>query len=86
MTPCIDLAAWKKLQAHAATMKDVRLTDLFAKDPARFDSLSIRLPGLLADFSKNIVTAETLALLTDLLNESGFKACAMTCSRASTST
>lgn len=72
-TNCRDLASWKKLEKHAAAIKSLRLEDEFVRDPARFDALSHRLPGLLADFSKNLVTSETIGLLTGLLAESNFE-------------
>jgi glucose-6-phosphate isomerase len=42
------------------------MRDLFARDPARAEHLSLRAAGIYADYSKNIVTAETMALLVDL--------------------
>jgi len=44
------------------------MSDLFAADPARAERLSRRAPYLLVDFSKNIITDETLRLLLELAN------------------
>ncbi|NNJ78285.1 MAG: glucose-6-phosphate isomerase [Xanthomonadales bacterium] len=55
---------WRALESHAAEMKSRHLRDLF-DDPSRFEHFSIddRDLGFLLDFSKNIVTGETLDLL-----------------------
>lgn len=62
-------SAWKKLQQHAAAMKDVQMKDLFARDNQRFEKYSCRFQDILVDFSKNLVTDETLALLLSLARE-----------------
>ena len=38
----VDLSAWKSLQAHAAATRDLQMRDLFAKDPNRGETLSLR--------------------------------------------
>ncbi len=55
--------AWLALQAHHAEIAEAKLRDLFEQDPERFARFSIEADGLLLDFSKNRVTAETMALL-----------------------
>jgi len=63
----VNSEAWKKLQAHFdATMKTTEMKELFAADPARFEKMSVSFGSILLDFSKNIVTEETLALLEGL--------------------
>ncbi|MEY3442803.1 MAG: hypothetical protein RLZZ519_1084 [Bacteroidota bacterium] len=64
-----ETAVWSQLQAHAQSMKSVHMKSLFAAEPDRFDRMSIRLDELLFDYSKNIVTDETLRLLFDLASE-----------------
>jgi glucose-6-phosphate isomerase len=61
-----ELAAWRALAAHAEAMRGVRLRELFADDPERFTRLSGRLDDLLADWSKQRVTSETMDLLVEL--------------------
>lgn len=61
--------AWKRLQAHYATMQHTHLRDLFAQDAQRFEHFSLRLEDILLDFSKNHLTAETLKLLVELAHE-----------------
>jgi len=66
-------AAWKKLAAHYGAMKRVHMKRLFAEDPERFLDFSIRFDDILVDYSKNRITAETLALLHDLAEACGLK-------------
>ena len=63
-------AAWKALQQHFATMKDVQISDLFAQEPERFSSFSATFDDqMLVDYSKNRITAETLTRLLALAEE-----------------
>ncbi len=64
--PMTTLPAWAALETHAASLRDVHLRDLFAGDPDRFARFSFSLGPLLADYSKNRVTAETMGLLMEL--------------------
>ena len=62
--------AWQALEAHFAANKETRLKDLFAQDPQRFDKFSLTYQGdILVDYSKNLITQETMALLQDLAKE-----------------
>lgn len=67
-------AAWQSLAAHAETLKNTHLKDLFAAQPNRFAAFSIQLEDILVDFSKNRITAETLELLQQLATEMDLKA------------
>ena len=58
-----DSPAWRDLTAHAEVLRPLHLRELFAADPERFANFSLRHGGLLLDFSKQRVGAETLALL-----------------------
>lgn len=61
-----DLAtsqAWGELLAHARGLLPQHLRELFAADNQRFQHMSLRAGNLLADFSKQRITAETLTLL-----------------------
>lgn len=73
-----ELNSWKALQLHYDTVgKHLNLNQLFAEDPERFDTLSATfgtighssLPLMLLDYSKNIVTKETMSLLMNLVKE-----------------
>ena len=66
--------AWKQLDAHRARIADVPVRQLFADDPERAARLSLRMDDLLADFSKQRVTPETITLLARLAREAGVEA------------
>jgi len=52
--------SWKKLKAHHRVMQKTRMADMFANDPKRYSSYSLIFEDILVDFSKNIITMETL--------------------------
>ena len=54
---------WKALKAHAAQMKTASLRELFAADPTRGTSFSLDVGGWHLDYSKNLITTETMRLL-----------------------
>ena len=64
----------RQLRRHAGALSKRRLGDLFAADPARAERLSIELPGLFIDYSRNLLTPETLALLTGYAQSLDFNA------------
>ncbi|MFY8045552.1 MAG: hypothetical protein ACOVOS_03225 [Chitinophagaceae bacterium] len=59
----LETKAWKKLEAHYQQMKTVHLRELFAQDPDRFTSFSNCIEDIVIDYSKNIITKETVSLL-----------------------
>ncbi|WP_396138817.1 glucose-6-phosphate isomerase [Flavobacterium sp.] len=65
----IQTQAWKKLQAHFETMKNVQMQQLFANEPARAEKMHLQWNDFLVDYSKNIISAETISLLQELANE-----------------
>ena len=69
MTPLRQTAAWQALTVHHAEIGDTHLRDLFASDPARGETLAAEGAGLYLDYSKNRITAETIALLVRLAEE-----------------
>jgi glucose-6-phosphate isomerase len=64
-------AAWKKLETHYEEMKEVHMRHLFADDAGRFNKFSLCLSELVFDYSKNIITEKTIALLIELAEECG---------------
>ncbi len=66
MTPLTHTPQWQALAAHRDALAPAHLNDFFAADPQRFTHLSLRCGDLLADFSKQRLTAETLGLLIQL--------------------
>jgi glucose-6-phosphate isomerase len=65
--------AWAALEAHASTIRDVHLRDLFANDPSRGERLTAEAAGIFLDYSKHRVTDETLRLLIALAEASGLR-------------
>ena len=70
-TPLRSRAAWRALQQHHDQIREVDLSELFARDPTRGERLTAEGAGLYLDYSKNRITAETLSLLLQLAEESG---------------
>lgn len=66
-------AAWKALQEHYHSNKDVKMKDLFSTDEKRFETFSLQLGDIYFDYSKNIITSETVQLLLQLAEECQLK-------------
>ncbi|MEW6713838.1 MAG: glucose-6-phosphate isomerase [Nitrospirota bacterium] len=69
----IQTDAWKRLKEHFALMKDKHMRDMFQEEPERFSEFSLTFEDILIDYSKNIISAETLGLLDELAEEAGLK-------------
>ncbi|MBC7866106.1 MAG: glucose-6-phosphate isomerase, partial [Gloeobacteraceae cyanobacterium ES-bin-316] len=61
--------SWKALQAHYNLFEQVKMKDLFYNDPERFSTFSLELEDILFDYSKNIITQNTLDILIELAQE-----------------
>jgi len=61
---------WKALESHNKKVRHVHLRQLLADDPRRAESMTVRAAGLYFDYSKNLITRETLKLLIQLAEES----------------
>jgi glucose-6-phosphate isomerase len=61
-----DTKAWTALKAHHAKVRDLTLRALFRDDPERAQRQTLEAVGLLLDYSKHRITAETLPLLLDV--------------------
>ncbi|MEU1022247.1 glucose-6-phosphate isomerase [Streptomyces sp. NPDC005904] len=57
---------WTALAAHREQLGEVRLRELFAADPARGTAYTLQVGDLHIDYSKHLVTDETLRLLREL--------------------
>jgi glucose-6-phosphate isomerase len=68
--PTIRHSGWRALSAHYKKVREVHLRQLFADDPKRGPRMTAEALGLLLDYSKNRITAETLKLLLNLAEES----------------
>ncbi|QIK38653.1 glucose-6-phosphate isomerase [Caldichromatium japonicum] len=58
-----ELPQWQALQQHWETLRLQHLRALFAADPRRAERMSIQAAGLYLDYSKNLITPDTLDLL-----------------------
>ncbi|MDR3490517.1 MAG: glucose-6-phosphate isomerase [Gammaproteobacteria bacterium] len=65
MTTITNSKQWHDLQAHQKQIAKLRMQDLFDENPSRFSQFSQQLENILFDYSKNLITSETIALLCD---------------------
>ena len=65
--------AWSKLTEHQLKMTDVNMRQLFEADKNRHKDFSLFFNEILIDYSKNIITNETLSLLNELAEETGLR-------------
>ncbi|MFD0370756.1 glucose-6-phosphate isomerase [Streptomyces sp. NPDC127114] len=66
-----QLPEWTALGKHREQLGDTHLRELFAADPQRGSAYTLRVGDLYLDYSKQLVTDETLALLRDLAAATG---------------
>src|SRR5262245_8924853 len=66
-------ADWQALARHRDQIRATHLRQLFADDPGRADRFSAEAAGLFLDYSKQRITAETLALLLELARASDLR-------------
>jgi glucose-6-phosphate isomerase len=71
--PLTDRPAWKALENHYKHIAELDLRTLFAQDVRRGDRMTVEAVGLHLDYSKNLVTDETLKLLMRLAEESDLR-------------
>ncbi len=64
-----QLASWQALQESANKMKKVHLKDLFANDSTRFAQFSTQIPGVLFDYSKQLIDNSVMTQLLSLAQE-----------------
>lgn len=65
--------AWNELEIHANEMMQVKMKDLFAADKERFQMFSVQAGDILFDYSKNIISHQTIQLLLALATQCGIK-------------
>ncbi|MFE3884273.1 glucose-6-phosphate isomerase [Streptomyces lydicus] len=61
-----QLPEWTALSKHREQMAQVHLRELFERDPGRAERYTLQVGDLHLDYSKHLVTDETLGLLRDL--------------------
>lgn len=67
--------AWEKLRAHFYDkMQTASMTEMFANDSTRAEKFNLQWNDFLVDYSKNIITQETIDLLLALAKEVDLKA------------
>ncbi len=64
---------WRELEQHQKLLSQTDLSDLFAQNPNRQVEFSRAGAGIFADFSKNLITEETLTLLLTLAGQVNLK-------------
>ncbi|MGI8810162.1 MAG: glucose-6-phosphate isomerase [Acidimicrobiales bacterium] len=72
-TPVTRTPEWNALLQQRRQIGWSDLRKLFADDPARGDTLTAQAGDLFLDYSKNMVTAETITLLTALAERAGLR-------------
>ncbi len=73
MTPINQTPEWAALETHLGTHHADHVRTLFAADPDRGSRLVAGAGTLFLDYSKNRLTAETIALLIDLAEAAGLR-------------
>lgn len=68
-----ETKSWQRLTMHYLSMQAVHLNELFQEDPSRFEKFHTQFEDILIDYSKNIITEETLQLLKSLTEECELK-------------
>lgn len=71
--PLTERNAWRALAVHYEQVRRLQLRTLFADDPQRGERMTVEAVGLYLDYSKNLITDETLTLLLQLARECGLR-------------
>jgi glucose-6-phosphate isomerase len=71
--PFTEHPAWNALADHHQSVRELHLRKLFADDSTRGERMTAEAVGLYLDYSKNLITDETLKLLLQLADESGLR-------------
>lgn len=64
---------WSLLEKEYENVKSLHLKDLFNQDPQRAENFSLKLNNIYFDYSKNLITKDSLNLLLALVDESALK-------------
>lgn len=65
--------AWQKLHEHFTMMQYASMQEMFANDSSRAAKFNLQWNDFLVDYSKNIITEETISLLLSLAEEVNLK-------------
>lgn len=69
-----DLSSWQALEQSATKLKQQQLKTLFAKDTSRFAKFSCQMPGVLFDYSKQLIDEESFSQLIALAEQADIAA------------
>jgi glucose-6-phosphate isomerase len=72
-TPLTQRPEWRALEEHAPKIGSLHLRELFAQDRGRGERLVLEACDLLLDYSKNLITDDTLRLLIALAETAGLQ-------------
>jgi glucose-6-phosphate isomerase len=64
-----ETVSWEKLGQHFNQIKEISLRKEFIRDEGRFKRFCIKWGDMLLDYSKNLITEETMKLLLSLAQE-----------------
>jgi glucose-6-phosphate isomerase len=64
-----ETQSWQKLEIHFLSMQAIHMRELFEADGQRFEKFHVLFEDILIDYSKNLLTEETLQALVNLANE-----------------
>jgi glucose-6-phosphate isomerase len=64
-----ELSSWQALEKSAESLKQQHLKSLFANDEKRFDKFSIQIPGILFDYSKQLIDDSSFTQLIKLAEQ-----------------
>lgn len=69
----LDSPGWAALRTHRKEIAGLALGALFDTDPRRGPAMTVQYDGLVLDYSKNLITGETVDLLSALAEERSLK-------------
>jgi len=61
--------AWRNLESHKMEVEKLHMRDLFANNAERFEDFCLQAGPLFLDYSKNLMTEQTMSLLYDLAKQ-----------------
>lgn len=64
-----DSPAWEQLSVHKKTIEKLHMKDLFANNAERFEDFCLQAGPIFLDYSKNLMTDETMSLLFKLARQ-----------------
>ena len=71
MQSLTQIPVWQDLLRHRQAFDKIHMRDLFETDDSRAEKLSLQFGEILLDYSKNLVTDESLKLLMQLARDCG---------------